>query len=243
MDVQSSWAVTRKDFSVFRRKRYVLYSLFAVPLIVSILLPVVLHFLITSKGYPPAGVEIFLGAFSFFWVIIAAGIPVSLASYSIVGEKVEKSLEPLLATPMTDGEILLGKSLAAFLPALASTYAGAIIYMVLADLVTYDRLGYLFFPNWTMGAILLIATLACLLSVEANIIFSSRINDIRASQQLGFLVILPFAAVYVLSELNIVSYNDTNLLIISAVTIVADVILFYLTKAVFRREEILTKWK
>jgi ABC-2 type transport system permease protein len=82
-----------------------------------------------------------------------------------------------------------------------------------------------------------------LLSLETNIIFSSRINDIRASQQLGFLVLLPFAAVCVLSELNIVSYNDTNLLIISAVVIVADVILFYLTKAVFRREEILTKWK
>lgn len=144
---------------------------------------------------------------------------------------------------MTDGEILLGKGLAAFLPALASTYAGAIIYMVLADLVTYNRLGYLFFPNWTMAAILLIATLACLLSVETSIILSSRINDVRASQQLGFLVILPFTAVYVLSELKIISYDEMNLLIISAIVIIADAILFYLTRAIFRREEILTKWR
>ena len=43
-----------------------------------------------------------LDSFSFFFVIIATIIPTAISSYSIVGEKVEKSLEPLLATPATD---------------------------------------------------------------------------------------------------------------------------------------------
>ena len=60
-----------------------------------------------------------------------------------MGEKVEKSLEPLLATPTTDGEILLGKSIAAFIPPVVATWAGAAIYMALIDNLTYAR------PNLT----------------------------------------------------------------------------------------------
>lgn len=247
MDLQDSWTITRKDFSIFRKKSYVIYSLVAVPLIVSILLPVVLQVIVLRRNVPPAAlpavVEQFLGAFSFFWVILAAVVPITLASYSIVGEKVEKSLEPLLATPLTDNELLLGKSLAAFLPALASMYVGVVIYMVLADFVTQGVIGYPFFPNWDMATILLLIPLACLLSVEVSIILSSRVNDVRASQQLGFLTLIPFAAIYVSLEVNLIEYNTTNLLIICAIVLVANVALFFLTRSIFGREEILTKWK
>lgn len=244
MDLSNSWTVTVKDFSIFRKKKYVIYSLVSTPLIISILLPVVVQLLISRRGFPPTATEIFLNAFSFFFIIIAIALPVTLASYSIVGEKVEKSLEPLLLTPVTDDELLLGKTLAAFLPALASTYVGTVIFMILVDATTHSQLGYLFFPNWNMVAILFpTIPLVCMLSVEANIIISSRINDIRASQQLGFLTLIPFGAIYVMFEANFISFNVTNLLIICAVVLAADAVLFYLTKAIFRREEILTKWK
>ncbi len=58
-----------------------------------------------------------------------------------------KSLEPLLATPTTDEEILAGKSIAAFLPAIGSNYIGALIFMVLADLFTYSTLKLSLFPQ------------------------------------------------------------------------------------------------
>jgi hypothetical protein len=59
-------------------------------------------------------------------------LPVAIASYSLVGEKIERSLEPLLATPATDGEILLGKGIAAFVPPVAAIWAGAVVFMALA---------------------------------------------------------------------------------------------------------------
>jgi ABC-2 type transport system permease protein len=244
MDLSNAWAIAAKDFSIFRKKKYVLYSLVSFPLIISILLPAVIQLLISRKGLPSVGVVILLDAFSFFFIILAVILPVTLASYSIVGEKVEKSLEPLLTTPITDDEFLLGKTLAAFLPALVSAYAGIAIFMVLVDITTRSYLGYLFFPNWNMVIILLLAIpLGCLFSTETNIIISSRINDIRASQQLGALILIPFGAIYVMFEVNFISFNITNLLILCAVVLIADLILFYLTKAIFRREEILTKWK
>jgi len=150
----------------------------------------------------------------------------------------------LLATPTTDEEILAGKSIAAFLPAICANYIGALIFTVLVDLFTYGTLKYLYFPNWDIAIILfLLAPLACLLAIGYNILISSRSNDVRTAQQLGTLILLPFGAVYFLSEFKVLELTTNNLLIMGAVLVVIDVIVFYLVKATFQREEILTKWK
>ena len=182
--------------------------------------------------------------FSFLFITGAVTLPTAIASYSLVGEKVQKSIEPLLATPTTEGEILLGKSIAAFLPPIAAIYMGAVIFMALIDSLTYSTLGYFYFPNWNMAVImLLIAPLSSILSIELDILISSRVNDVRAAQQLGGIIALPFAGIYVLAEASILSLEISNLLMISASLVTIDVILFYISKAVFRREKILTKWK
>jgi ABC-2 type transport system permease protein len=91
--------------------------------------------------------------------------------------------------------------------------------------------------------LLLLAPLACILSVGYNVLVSSRVNDIRTAQQLGTLILLPFAAVYLLSEFKVLPLTTDNLLIMAAVMAVVDGIVFYLVKATFQREEILTQWK
>jgi hypothetical protein len=68
-------------------------------------------------------------------------------------------------------------------------------------------------------------------------------NDVRTAQQLGSLIILPLGAVYLLSELKVMSLTTDNMWIMAAILLVIDGILFYLVKATFQREEILTKWK
>ncbi len=86
--------------------------------------------------------------------------------------------------------------------------------------------------------------LALMMSVQVNVIISSRVTDIRSGQQLGGLTILPFAGLYVAGELNLINLGVTsNLLIVAAALLVVDVLLFFLSRATFRREEILTKWK
>jgi ABC-2 type transport system permease protein len=167
-----------------------------------------------------------------------------MASYSIVGEKVEKSLEPLLATPATDGEILLGKSLASFLPFIGATYFGTAVFMVRIDVVPHQQLGYYFYPNWTAGVfILLAAPLACLFSVELNVIISARVSDVRVANQFGALLVIPFGVLYVLGEINVVPLTENNLLIISAIFALTDLLLFFVSRSTFSRDEILTKWK
>ncbi len=185
-----------------------------------------------------------MNAFSYWYVIGAALLPMSMASYSLIGEKVQKSLEPLLATPTTDEEILVGKNIAAAVPAVITTYLGAAIFMALMDWVSHGKLDYLYYPNWNMGVILLLlAPLAIIFSIGVNILISSRATDIRAAQQLGAFIMVPLAVIYVLSEINVISLTVTTLLIMAAAIFAADIIVIYLAKAIFKREEILTQWK
>jgi ABC-2 type transport system permease protein len=248
MRLSKSWIIASKDFKTFLKKKNIIYSIFIVPVIVSFLFPVVIEYAGRrngGSGIPATELEILLPAFTFFYLILAGLIPTTIASYSIVGEKVEKSLERLLATPTTDSEILLGKGISAFVPPIGAILGGATIFMVLMDLVTRDALGYYFFPNWKAAVVLfLMVPLAAIMSVEWNVVVSARVSDVRVAQQIGILLILPFAGIYVAGELNLIQLgNMSNLLIISGILLAVDVLLLYVAKATFQREEILTKWK
>lgn len=243
MKLWKSWVIANKDFSVFRKKKRILYTLIILPLFLSIGLPLVLRSL-TGLDNSTAEIILLLNAFSFFYIILAYIQSITLASYSILGEKIEQSLEPLLATPTTDGELLLGKTIASFLPSIGVIYVGSIIFMVLSDAITYNTLGYLFFPNLSMAFILLLAVpLSSILSIQLNVIISSRVNDVRTANQLGLILFIPFMGVYIMLLSNIISLNIVNLFVVTIFLFVVDLVLFYLSKATFSRDKILTKWK
>ena len=243
MKLWKSWVIATKDFGIFRKKKRIIYSLIILPLLMSIGLPLVISS-VASSSASTEEIIVLLNAFSYFYVILAYILPSTLASYSILGEKIEQSLEPLLATPTTDSELLFGKTIASFLPCIGVIYAGSIIFMILVDLFTYGAIGYLFFPNWNIAFILLLAVpLSSILSIQINVIISSRVNDVRTANQLGLILFIPFMGVYVLLVTNAISLSVINLFVISAILFIIDAVLFYISKATFSRDEILTKWK
>jgi ABC-2 type transport system permease protein len=127
---------------------------------------------------------------------------------------------------------------------LASMYASASVFMALIDGVTFGKLGYYYFPNSSIAAILLILMpVTVVLSVEFSVIISSRVNDVRSAINLGALVFIPFLGIYIASEIGLLSLVTSTLLIISAIFLAFDVILYFVSTTTFRREEILTKWK
>ncbi len=192
MRLRISWIVTLKDLSVMVKNKYVFYSLASMPILFGVVYPAIFVFSLNAQASSLSHDQLLSAANQFveiattLVVVVSAFLPSIIASYSFVGEKIEKSLEPLLATPTTDGELLLGKSLAAFIPCIAVTYASAAISAAILDAWSLDKLGVLVIPSlyWVI-AIFAIAPLACILSVEANVIISSRVNDIRAAQQMG----------------------------------------------------------
>ena len=244
MRLSQAWIVARHDMGLFRQKWGVLVGLVGFPLAVGFGFPGLVWYLL-SQGtpHPLLWLPRLIDAFAFWFVMGAAMIPTSIASYSIVGEKVSKSLEPLLATPTTDGEILLGKGLAALVPTLAGMWTGSIVFQAMVDLETRGAFGYLYYPNWTMSVLLLVAMpLSALLAIEASVLISSRVTDVRSSQQYSGLIFLPYIFLYVAAEVKLTLDAET-LLYISGLIAAADIVLFFASTQAFRRDEILTRWK
>lgn len=247
MRLSKAWIIALKDLNIFRKKKSIFYSVIIFPLFVSVGLPLLIHGIAGGSAGTPdirSGLPTIINAFSFFFMIGAATLPTTIASYTIVGEKQEQSLEPLLATPITDREILLGKSIGALLPPLVAIWIGGVIFMGLIDAFTVGLLGYPYFPNPVMAVImLLLVPLAAITSVETSVLVSARVNDVRTAQQLGSLIVIPFALIYVLGEANVLPLTVPYLLILAVIILVVDIGLFSLAVSTFQREEILTRWK
>ncbi|MFQ6013693.1 MAG: hypothetical protein ACE5LS_08680, partial [Thermoplasmata archaeon] len=185
-----------------------------------------------------------LNAFLLFFIIIPAAIPAVIASYSFVGEKVGKSLEPLLATPTTDGELLLGKALSIFLPTVGVTWLAALLFIVITNVTVEGILGFapLPTPQWILG-VLLLAPLFALLSIMVNVVISSRVSDVRASQQLGTLVVVPAIFLFIGVIAGALVFNVTTLAIFAMVVLLLDLVMIYVALRVFNREDILVSWR
>jgi ABC-2 type transport system permease protein len=241
--LSKSWVVASKDLKTLARKKNILASMLIIPLVVSISFPAIIAYVLQGTGVA-AELTPFRSASTLFFLGLAALVPSTVASYSLVGEKAEKSFEPLLATPTTDDEILLGKGIAAFIPPTAVVLGAAVLFMVLMDLVTRGPLGYYFFPNTIDGIVLLIMVpIGSAMSVEWNVIVSARSSDVRTSLQVGSLITLPMLALFYAGEGNIIELNSANLLMISGVLLLVAVLLAFISRATFQREQILTKWK
>jgi len=238
------WKIARKELKVIGRKRSIISYTIGLPLLISIVFPFVVKNQ-TGNGIPATLLSTGVESIIFIFVILATFLPSTIAAYSIVGEKVEKTLEPLLATPTTTGEILLGKSIAAFIPPVLSTWTGAAIFMGATDYILHNAgLGYYYFPNLNAGImLLLIAPLAAILSIEIAIIASSRVSDVRGANQIASLILIPFIFVFFAEAEGIISFNIPTLLIFAIIVLILDAGLFFASKSIFNREEILTKWK
>jgi ABC-2 type transport system permease protein len=241
MNWRNVTTIAAKDMGILVTRRSVRLSLILLPLGVGVGLPQVARF--AGGGIPAWLLPRFLTAFLFIFAVIAVMLPVAIASYSLVGEKIERSLEPLLATPATDSEILLGKGLAAFLPPIAAIWIAGVVYMALSDQELHARLGHPYFPNATAVLILAVfVPLMAIMSVEYSVLVSARSTDVRAAQQAGILIVLPAVAVYVLAEIGTITLDLATLGVLAGILAAVDVALAFVSRATFQREEILTRW-
>ena len=176
-------------------------------------------------------------------VLAPVAASMSVAAYSVVGEKQARTLEPLLATPLTTFELLAGKVLGAILPALALTLACFVVYV--AGVVAFANPGAhraLLTPT-SLAIMFLIGPLAALAALQLAVCVSSRVNDARSAQQLGALVILPIAALLIVQLTGAFRLTMPVIAAIAAALVVLNAGLILLGISLFDRESILTRWK
>ncbi|MFZ3069993.1 MAG: ABC transporter permease subunit [Anaerolineaceae bacterium] len=182
--------------------------------------------------------------FLILFMLMPIIIPITIAAYSIVGEKTTRSLEPLLATPITTVELLAGKCAAAVIPAIGASYlAFGLFNLGMAVLkISPGVVAYINSPTWLL-AVLVLGPILAVISVNFALFISSRVNDPRVAEQISSVIVVPLMGLMLAQMAGAVVVNLA--LMLAAIGIMALVAfgMLHLGAQVFERETILTRWK
>ncbi|MDQ3350009.1 MAG: ABC transporter permease subunit [Acidobacteriota bacterium] len=193
---------------------------------------------------PGAAAEAFMFQ-QFLLLFLVAPIvgAVSLAAYSVVGEKQGRTLEPLLTTPITTAELLVAKVLASFLPSLVVEAAGLAAYIMLVAALGAEGVVGALLSTRSFVMVGLVGPLASLAALQMTIAISSRVNDPRSAQQIAVLLVLPLVVVLVGQVAGAFILTTPMLVLIAAGFAALWLVLIVVSASLFQREVILTRWK
>ena len=179
-----------------------------------------------------------------FYLLMPLGIASISAAFSVVGEKQQRTLEPLLATPISDEKFMLGKMLAAAVPAILVTWVTAALAIPIVDVITLRMYGAAILPDrFFLVAILVLAPLVAFSAVLATMRVSARMNDPQAANQFAGMIIVPVFILALGLFGKLISLSFIALIIGCLVVLMLTVYLYRRNLKKFQREEILTKWK
>ena len=255
-------AVLAREAAELLRNRLLLLSILVPPLVI-VVGPVVLGKLAAGHALQAAlaasvlaerpewaalSPEGLVAAYSFqqflvFFLMLPAFIPLSIATFSIIGEKQSRTLEAVLATPIRTAELLAGKAIAAAAPGIAG---GLIAYLAFAGLVRALYGPALFAivsaPDW-LAATFLLGPAIALLSVVLGILISSRANDPRTAQQVGAVIVVPLVAVVIAQAAGRFLVDATGYGLAAAAVLLIALAGLRAGSRLFARETILTRWR
>ncbi len=231
-------AITAKELRDYRRNRFIVLTMVIVPL-VFIVVPTIQLFAIPTTA-PSSKLDTRIGLSLLYLLLIPAFVPSALSAYSVVGEREQGTLEPVLATPIRREEFLLGKALAILLPTLLIGYALFGIFLGAAALLAHPAVASAVFQRSHLLVQLLFTPLLAGWSIWVGIAISTRSSDVRAAQQLAVLASLPPLAVVALMSLNVISLSLGLALGLAAVLLVIDGLGWRAVATLFDRERLLT---
>jgi ABC-type Na+ efflux pump permease subunit len=196
-------SVVHKEFREFRRNRFVIGTMAMLPL-VFLITPVITIFK-TPESASASQARAAFGVISLLMLIVPVVLPPVIAAYSVVGERDQGTLEPVLTAPVRASELLLGKAIATFLPTVGLAYAIYFVVLVSIRLGAAHVVSDVAFHSPQLLAQLLFTPLLALWSIWVGIGISSRATDVRVAQQLATLASLPLLAFTSLISFQIIT--------------------------------------
>jgi ABC-type Na+ efflux pump permease subunit len=264
--------VFKKDWLEIKRNWQVLLPIVVVPLMFSVLLPVIIVLIpslspaqsTSLEGFEalianlPANVQaeiagmtsqqvlVYIMTLYFFaplFLIIPLMASSVISSDSFAGEKERKTIEALLATPISDSELFIGKVLVSFIPAMLVTIASFAVYSTVVDIAAFSLFnGALLLPNveWLILIFGLAPTLA-LTSIGLTVIISSKVKGFREAQQISVILLLPILALVFAQASGAILFGPLIVTALIGVFALLCILIFYTGVKMFKREEILSK--
>lgn len=272
MNMHKVWLVFKKDWLEIKRNWQVLMPIVILPLIFAVLFPVIVTLIPSMSSMQNAGNSNFdalipglpgdvqllimqmtpeqiiiyilvLYFFAPFFLIIPIMASSVIGSDSFAGERERKTIEALLATPISDSELFLGKILVSFIPAMIITIISFGIYTVVVDVLTFGLFnGMILLPNliWLIMIFGVAPTIA-LCSIGLTVIISAKVKGFKEAQQISVVLLLPVLGLVFAQVSGLMVLGPAILAVLIGVLAIVDIAIFYVGVETFKREEILSK--
>jgi ABC-2 type transport system permease protein len=239
LDLARVVAVVRKELLDYRRKRSIVVTMLIFP-ILFLVEPVVTIFIATPTG-SQASLEKTVMVPVLYMLLIAVVTPSTLAAYTVVGEREQGTLEPLLTTPLRQQEFVLGKAAAVMIPSVTLAYVVYGLFLLAVALFAHHNVSSAVFHDGpTLLSLFLFAPLVAGWAVVVGMAVSVRSTEVRVAQQLGMLASFPVIGVIVLLISGVIHPTFPSAIEFGAGLLVVDLVALQLVSKMFDRERLVT---
>jgi ABC-type transport system involved in multi-copper enzyme maturation permease subunit len=226
--------IVRKELRDFRRNRNLVVGMGIVPVLFCVQ-PFAAVFTLDPAASAALGGEHVL----LYMLGIPALVPSFVAAYSVVGERQQGTLEPVLTTPIRREELLLGKAVAALLPSIAVAYVVYGAFLACVGIFAAPAVVSALIRPPDLLAQLVFTPLLAGWSIWVAVLISTRSNDIRVAQQFAMLASLPSIAVTTLVAVNVIHVSPVGGLAAAFALLLLNGIGWRLTSVMFDRERLI----
>jgi ABC-type transport system involved in multi-copper enzyme maturation permease subunit len=231
-------AIRRKEFREYRRNGNLLFATAILPLIF-LIQPVIQVFTLPTSASMTLRHEHSL----VYMLAIPVLVPALLASYAVVGERLQGTLEPVLTTPVRPEELLLGKAMAAFVPSVVVAYAVFALFVAIVEFFARSAVASALIQGPDLLAQLLFTPLLASWSIWVGIAISARSSDPRTAAQISLLMSIPTVAVTTLIALNVIPATLGIAVGFGAALLVLVLVGWRVVSVIFDPERLITNTK
>jgi len=228
-------AIARKELREYRRHGSVIVATAIFP-VIFLIQPLFVVFLASGTSAATLGHWHLL----LYMLAIPVLAPVALAAYAVAGERQQGSLEPILGTPIPREEFLLGKALAALVPAVAIAYGVYAIFLACVMLFAQPGVAAAVLQVPDIVAQLVLTPLLAGFSIWVGIAISARSSDVRVAQQLSLLADVPVVIATSLIAFDVIHLTPGLAIGLTLVLSISDVIGWRIVGPLFDRERLIT---
>lgn len=234
LNVRRVRAIMLKELRDYSRNRPIIWAMFLFPVIFTVQ-PLISIF--AATGLTAAALS---GRHELLFMLgVPILVPATLAAYAVAGERLQETLEPVLETPITREEFLVGKALAVFVPSVIISYIVFAAYIVVVSLAKPDIAPGLFGADDIIVQIVFTPLLAAF-SIWVGIAISTRAGDPRTAQQLSVLSSLPVFFIAILLAFNVIAPSLELAIFLGALLLIADIVGWRLIVPLFDRERLIS---
>jgi ABC-2 type transport system permease protein len=230
--------VFRKELREYRHNGNIIYSTAILP-VVFLIQPLVEVFTLPARSSAILRHEHGL----LYLLAIPVLVPAALAAYSVVGERLQGTLEPVLSTPIRREELLLGKALAAFAPSVTVAYGIFVLYVAVVELFAAPGVASAIIQGPDLIAQVIFTPLLAIWSIWVGITVSARARDPRTATQFALLASLPTVAVTSLVAFGVIPRSVRVALGLGIALLIMIRLGARFASTVFDRERLITSTK